>query len=147
MEVILIQEVKKLGKEGDIVVVADGYARNYLVPGGLAIVANKANLKRVDTIKRKKFIQEQKELEQANKLAEKLASISCTIPMQVGEDDKLFGSVTAQDIAKALEREGIEIDRRKISMEESIRELGVFSVQVKLHPEVTGIVKVWVVKE
>ncbi|MDX9703557.1 MAG: 50S ribosomal protein L9 [Candidatus Auribacterota bacterium] len=147
MEIILIQSVKGLGAEGDVINVADGYGRNFLVPQGMAIPANSANMKRIDEIKRRRMTRERKELEQAQKVAEKLLSVSCTIPVQAGEEDKLFGSVTSQDIARALEKEGMEIDRRKIVLEEPIRELGVFTVNVKLHPEVVGTLKVWVVKE
>lgn len=147
MEIILVQAIKGLGSEGDVITVADGYARNYLVPQGMAIVANKSNMKRIDDIKRRQITRERKELEQAQQAAEQMANVSCTIPVQVGEDDKLFGSVTSQDIARALEKEGMAIDRRKIMLEEPIRELGVFNVNVKIHPEVTGVVKVWVVKE
>ncbi|MEW6535035.1 MAG: 50S ribosomal protein L9 [Candidatus Auribacterota bacterium] len=147
MEIILVKQVKDLGAEGDVVKVADGYARNFLIPQGFAITATKSSLKKIDEIRQSKIKREQKEKLQAQKLAEKIGSVSCTIARQVGEDDKLFGSVTSQDIAKALEKEGIEVDRRKIILEESLRELGVFSVDIKLHPEVTGTVKVWVVKE
>jgi len=147
MEIILVQPVKGLGVEGDVVAVADGYARNYLVPQGIAISATKSNLKKVDEIKKKKEAKERKEKEVSEKLSEKLAQVSLTIPVKVGEDDRLFGSVTSQDICKALEKEGIEIDKRKIMLDEPIRELGVFPVNVKVHPEVTAVVKVWVVKE
>ena len=147
MDVILLERIKGLGVEGDVVTVADGYARNYLVPKSLAVNATKSNLKKVDEIKRKRQSKERKELEFAQHLAEKLEAVSCTIAVQVGEDDKLFGSVTSQDIAKVLKEEGIEGERRKIVLEEPIRALGVFPVDVKLHHEVTGVVKVWVVKE
>ena len=147
MEIILIQAVKNLGTEGDVITVADGYGRNFLIPQGMAIPANKSNMKRIDDIKRRQRTRELKELEQAKKVAEQLLSVSCTIPVQAGEEDKLFGSVTSQDIARALEKEGMEIDRRKIVLEEPIKELGVFTVNVKLHSEVTGTLKVWVVKE
>ena len=147
MEIILIEAMKGMGIEGDIVNVADGYARNYLIPKGFAIQANSSNLKKINDIKRRQLTREKKELEVAQKLAEKITTLSCTIPVQVGEDDKLFGSVTTQDIAKALDSEGIEVDRRKIHLDEPIKELGVFTVDVKLHTEVTAVVKVWVVKE
>jgi len=147
MEIILIEAMKGMGIEGDIVTVADGYARNYLIPQGFAIQANSSNLKKINDIKRRQLTREKKELEAAQKLAEKITTLSCTIPVQVGEDDKLFGSVTTQDIAKALDNEGIEVDRRKIHLDEPIKELGVFTVDVKLHSEVTAVVKVWVVKE
>lgn len=147
MDIILIERVESLGVEGDVVTVASGYGRNFLLPQKKAIIANKANLKKVDEIKKLKVASELKELEASRHLAEKLASVSCTIPMQVGEEEKLFGAVTSSDICKVLEKEGIEIDKRKIMLDEPIRELGVFSIDVKLHQEVTGTVKVWVVKE
>ncbi|MCB1194819.1 50S ribosomal protein L9 [bacterium] len=147
MEVILLQKIKGLGVEGDLVKVADGYARNYLVPKDFAVIATKSNVKKIDEIKRKQLSLERKELEQAQQLAEKLANVSCTIAVRVGEDDKLFGSVTSLDIAKILEREGVPVDKRKIHLDEPIRSLGVFPVDIKLHHQVTGVVKVWVVKE
>ena len=147
MDIILIERVGKLGVEGDVVTVASGYGRNFLLPQKKAIIANKANLKKVDEIKKLKVAGELKELEASRQLAAKLASVSCTIPVQVGEEEKLFGAVTSNDICKVLEKEGIEIDKRKIVLDEPIRELGVFSIDVKLHQEVTGTVKVWVVKE
>lgn len=147
MEIILIKPLRDLGEEGDVIKVAPGYARNYLIPQGFAIAASKSSLKRIDEIKQTKINRELKEKTQAEKLAESLANVSCTIARQVGEDDKLFGSVTSQDIAKALEQEGVEVDRRKILLDEPIKELGVFSVDIKLHQEVIGTLKVWVVKE
>ena len=147
MEIILIQAIKNLGTEGDVITVADGYGRNFLIPQGMAIPANKSNMKRIDDIKRRQVTRERKEFEQAKKVAEQLLAVSCTIPVQVGEEEKLFGSVTSQDIARVLEKEGMAIDRRKIVLDEPIKELGVFTVNVKLHPEVTGTLKVWVVKE
>ncbi len=147
MDIILIERVEKLGVEGDVVTVAGGYGRNFLLPQKKAIIASKANLKKVDEIKKLKAANELKELQAAQELATKLAGVSCTIPVQVGEEEKLFGAVTSNDICKVLEKEGIEIDKRKIVLDEPIRELGVFSIDVKLHQEVTGTVKVWVVKE
>ncbi|MCD6460781.1 50S ribosomal protein L9 [bacterium] len=147
MEIILIEAVKKMGVEGDVVTVADGYARNFLIPQGFAIQANSSNLKKINDIKRRQLTREKKEVQAAQKLAEKITTLSCTIPVQVGEDEKLFGSVTTQDIAKTLSNEGIEVDRRKIHLDEPIKELGVFTVDIKLHPEVTAVIKVWVVKE
>jgi len=147
MEIILVKQVKDLGAEGDVVKVADGSARNFLIPQGFAISATKSSLKKIDEIRQSKIKREQKEKVQAEKLADKIAAVSLSIARQVGEDGKLFGSVTTQDIAKALDKEGIEIDRRKIMLEEPLREIGVFSVQIKLHPEVNGTIKVWVVEE
>lgn len=147
MKVILIEDVPKLGSMGDVIQVKDGYARNLLFPKKLAKPATAPNLKIVDDIKRKKELVLEKEKKAAEELKERLSLISCTIPVEAGDDDKLFGSVTAQDISKAFEAEDLVIDRRKFILEEPIKKLGVYRVSVKLHPEVTADVKVWVVKK
>ena len=147
MKVILREEVQKLGASGDVVEVKDGYGRNFLLPRGLALVATETNLKRIETEKRLKVDMEEKELESAKAKALKLSSSSLTIQVTVGEDEKLFGSVTSMDIAKVLLQEEIEIDRHDILLDEPIKKLGVYHVQVRLHPEVMATVKVWVVKK
>jgi len=146
MQVILKTNVEKLGKEGDVVTVADGYARNYLVPRNLAIEATERNRRTFEHEDRMAFARAAKEKRDAEKLATELASLSCTISVQAGENDRLFGSVTALDIAAALEEQDIQIDRRKIILDEPIKELGVFTVPAKIHPDVTADIKVWVVK-
>ncbi len=147
MEVILRFDVPKLGHAGQAVTVADGYARNYLLPRGLAERANRENLKRIEAELRKRTIAEAKEKETCETLAARLAELSVTIPRKAGEDDKLYGSVTNIDIAKSLEKEGVTVDRRKILVDPPIRDLGVFTVDVALHPEVTANLRVWVVRE
>ncbi|MBU4312338.1 MAG: 50S ribosomal protein L9 [Candidatus Omnitrophica bacterium] len=147
MKVILIEDVKSLGSMGEIVQVKDGHARNFLFPKKLAKPATDSNLKIVDEIKKKKLLAASKEKKAAEGLKEKLSLASCTVSVEAGDDDKLFGSVTNQDIASALEQEGFSIDKRKIIMEEPVKILGVYHVSIKLHPEVTGEVKVWVVKK
>lgn len=147
MEIILRQDYQGLGKTGDVVKVKDGYARNFLIPKGIAYVASKENKKRLENELKLKSWKVEKEKLAAEELAKKLANVSCTIPVQVGEEDKLFGSVTSQNIAEALAAQGIEVDRRKIQLEEPIKSLGIYSVPIKLHPEVEATVKVWVVKE
>ncbi len=147
MEIILRQDYEQLGKTGDIVKVKDGYARNYLIPKGIAYVATKENKKRLENEIKLRSWKQEKEKRAAEELAKKLENVSCTIPVQVGEEDKLFGSVTSQNIAEALANQGIEVDRRKIQLDEPIKSLGIYSVPIKLHPEVTATVKVWVVKE
>lgn len=147
MKVILREDVQKLGAPGDVVDVKYGYGRNFLLPRGLALVATETNLKRIETEKRLKIGMEENELESAKAKALKLSSSSLTIPVTVGEDEKLFGSVTSIDIAKALLQEEIEIDRHDIVLDEPIKKLGVYHVQVRLHPEVMAEVKVWVVKK
>ncbi|HID56956.1 TPA: 50S ribosomal protein L9 [Candidatus Poribacteria bacterium] len=147
MEVILKQEIPGLGKAGDVVRVADGYARNYLIPRKMAVLATEKAKKAFEKEMRMRTSKREKEAIEARRLAEKLANISCTIKARAGEKDRLFGSVTAADIAKALEEQGIHVDRRNILLEEPIKELGVFSVPVKLYQDVTAEVKVWVIKE
>jgi large subunit ribosomal protein L9 len=146
MQVILKANVEKLGSEGDVVAVADGYARNYLIPRNLAIKATDKNRRTLDHEKRVEADRAVKEKKDAEKLAGELANLSCTIRMQAGENDRLFGSVTALDIAAALEEQGLEIDRRKIILDEPLKELGVFTVPARVHPDVTADIKVWVVK-
>ena len=147
MELILVKEVKGLGKIGDLVTVKDGFARNFLIPHGLAQPKSAGTLKAAEQAKRRQQAQVQKELEQAHSLAKRLSSFSCTLRVKVGEGDKLFGAITSQDIAEAFAAEGIPLDRKKILLEEPIHTIGVSQVPVKLHPEVTASVKVWVVKE
>ncbi|NLF38711.1 50S ribosomal protein L9 [bacterium] len=147
MDVILRHDIPKLGKAGQAVKVAPGYARNYLLPKGLAEAASKENLARIEAELRRRVVAEAKEREECQVLATRLAEISVTIPRKAGEDDKLYGSVTNADIAKALEAEGVVIDRRKIVVEPAIKQLGVFSVSVALHAEITATVRVWVVRE
>lgn len=146
MKVILIEDVKDVGVMGGIVVVKDGYARNFLFPKKLAKPVTDSNLKIIEEIKKKKALAIMREKKQAEELKEKLSLMSCTIAVEAGEDDKLFGSVTTQDIAHAFEMEGLSIDKKKIILEENIKKLGVYHIMVELHPEVTGEVKVWVVK-
>lgn len=147
MQVILKSNVENLGQEGDLVNVADGYARNYLIPRQFAIQATEKNRRSLQHEKRVETDQAMKGKKAAEKLAEELSNLSCTIRMQAGENDRLFGSVTSLDIAAALEEQGVEIDRRKIILTEPLKELGVFTVPTKIHPDVTADIKVWVVKE
>lgn len=147
MEIILRQDYEQLGKTGEIVTVKDGFARNYLIPKGIAYVATKVNKKRLENELQMQNWRKEKEKRAAEELAKKLETVSCTIPVQVGEEDKLFGSVTSQNIADALASLGYEVDKRKIQLEEPIKSLGIYSVPIKLHTDVTATVKVWVVKE
>ncbi len=147
MEIILRQDYEQLGKTGEIVTVKDGFARNYLIPKGIAYVATKNNKKRLENELKMQNWRKEKEKRAAEEMAKKLETVSCTIPVQVGEEDKLFGSVTSQNIADALAALGYEVDKRKILLEEPIKSLGIYSVPIKLHPDVTATVKVWVVKE
>ncbi len=147
MKVILRKDVETIGKAGEIVEVKNGYARNYLIPKGLALEASKGNVKRFEQEKKSLELQKNREKKAAEKEAEKLNDTSITISVSVGEEDKLFGSVTSQDIANALEEKGFALDKRKILLDEPIKALGIYSIPIKLHPEVEAKVKVWVVKK
>ncbi|MFQ5511280.1 MAG: 50S ribosomal protein L9 [Candidatus Krumholzibacteriia bacterium] len=147
MEVILLKAVPPLGSRGDTVKVKPGYARNFLFPHNFAIPASESN--------RRVFAEEEKvlhrrdrnEMRGAQEKAEKLAEVSCTITVQVGDEDKLYGSVTSADISKELAGQGFEVDKRQIMLEEPIRKVGVYNVDIKLHREVSVPIKVWVVKQ
>lgn len=147
MNVILIQDVEKLGSTGDELKVKDGYARNYLIPRKLAVEATPGSLRLLEQTKKKKERLEQKVKEECEKLAERLKNVSSTIPMEAGREDKLFGSITSEMIAESLLSEGIEIDKKKIVLKEPINALGVYNIDIKLHPEVEAQVRVWVVKK
>ena len=147
MKVILVEDVKSIGAVGDIVDVKDGYARNFLFPKKLAREAVGSNLKIIEDIKKKKLLAAARQKKEAEGVKAKLALLSCTITVEAGDDDKLFGSVTSQDISHAFEAEDLAIDKKQIILEEPIKKLGVYHVSVKLHPEVTVEVKVWVVKK
>jgi large subunit ribosomal protein L9 len=142
MEVILKEDVLKLGHRGDVVKVADGYGRNYLLPGKLAIEANAANKAVIEQMKSSAIRKSAKEKTQSEDLARTLSEVELTFERKTGENDHLFGSVTSGDIAHQLESLGYTIDRRKIALEEPLKQLGEFHVPVKLHREVTAHVKV-----
>ena len=147
MKVILRQDHENLGEAGKIINVKPGFARNFLIPQGLALAASPQNKKRFENEKKQMNRRKEQEKRKAEELAKTLENVSCTITVQVGEEDKLFGSVTSQNIAESLESQGYEIDKRKIQLEEPIKSLGIYSVPIKLHTEVNAKVKVWVVKE
>jgi large subunit ribosomal protein L9 len=147
MEVILREEVEKLGRRGEVVKVAAGYARNFLLPQRLAVAATESNIKIVEQEKQAHLRREAKEISESQDLAKMLAAVEITIAQKAGENDQLFGSVTAQDIAHALEKQGYTIDRRKVHLDEPIKMLGDFKVSVKLHREVSVELPVHVVKE
>jgi large subunit ribosomal protein L9 len=146
MKVILVKDIDKLGKSGQTVKVSDGYARNYLLPQKFALEANTANERLFLELKKKAEQKEVKAKKEAEELAEKIRGLSCTIVRQAGEEEKLYGSVTNMDVASALQQEGLHIDKKRILLDEPIKSLGVFYVPIKLHPEVTTELKVWVVK-
>ncbi len=147
MKIVLTQDRDALGLEGDIVDVANGYARNYLIPKKIALEANKQNIKLMEMQKKKIEAKRFKAREDAEKVKEKMADVVITISQKTGEENKLYGSVTSMDIAGQLEKQGIAIDRRKIALDKPIKTLGEFDVSVKLYPEVTGSIKVVVIPE
>jgi len=147
MEIILRADVQHLGKIGEIVKVKDGYARNYLLPKGLAYPATEANKKKIAYEGERLSRQLAAEKSTAETEAAKLADVQLTFAVKVGEEQKLYGSITASDIQRKLEELGIHVDKRKIDLHEPIRELGDFQVGIKIHPEVRPEVRVTVVKE
>ena len=147
MKVILKNDVERLGKAGDVVTVAAGYARNYLLPRGLALEATDRGVEQIAIDRRRDEKTLQKKASDAVAFQTKLEELSLTISKQAGESDKLFGTVTAMEIAEALGKEGHEIDKRKIELEEPIKTLGIYTVPIRLHTDVTAKIKLWVVKE
>jgi len=147
MKVILRKNFDQLGKVGDVVNVKDGYARNYLIPRQIAYQATAGNIRALEEEKKQIQKREAKELEEAQKLAAELEKVSVTIPVKVGEEDKIFGTVTSQMIVDALKEKGFEIDKRKVEITEQIKSLGIYTVAVKLHSNVIASVKTWVVRE
>lgn len=147
MKVILRENVESLGAAGDIINVKAGYARNFLVPKKIAVPATPAYLKQYEEERRREKAQLQKDKRAAEKLAQQLEKVSVTAYVSVGEDDKIFGSVTSQNISDLLKEQGYAIDRRKIQLDEPFRALGLYEVPVKLHSDVEVKIKVWVVKE
>jgi large subunit ribosomal protein L9 len=147
MKVILLENVPSLGKAGDLLKVADGYGRNYLIPQKKAMVATEKSVKVMEHQKRLVQQRMEKAKKDAEKLGRKIENLSCTFVKTVGESGKLFGSVTSMDVENYLKENGIEVDRKKIALEEPIKNLGMFTVPIKLHPEVTTQLKVWVVQE
>lgn len=147
MEIILRADVQHLGKVGEVVKVKDGYARNYLLPKGLAYPATEANKKKIAYEGERVAKQLAAEKTAAEGEATKLTDVHLTFEVKVGEEEKLYGSVTASDIQRKLEELGIHVDKRKIDLPEPIRELGEFNVGIKIHPEVRPTVRVTVVKE
>ncbi len=147
MKVVLRKDYDTLGDAGQIVNVKDGYARNFLIPRGIAFEASSRNLSLVQEAKRQTVHRQDREQKIAEDLGGKLSQVSITATVSVGEEDKVFGSVTSQEIARLLAEKGFEVDRRKIVLDEPIKMLGVFEVPIKLHSKVEAKVKLWVVKE
>lgn len=147
MKVILRQDYENLGKTGEIVNVKPGFARNFLLPNKIAYPALPNFVKMLEEEGRQKQQRQRKDKKIAEELAAQLEKVSVTIQASVGEEDKMFGAVTSQDIADALAKEGHEVDRRKIVLDEPIKALGIYQVPIKIFPEVEANIKVWVVKE
>lgn len=147
MKVILLENIDRLGNAGEIVSVKDGYARNFLIPNKKAKAATAGNAKMVELLKKKQALLEAKRLDEAKAIADKISGLSITIPAQAGEEDKLFGSITADIIARSLENEGIKVDKKDVLLDEPIKKLGSYQVAVKVLTDVRGNLRVWVVKE
>lgn len=147
MKIILIEEIPSLGTLGSVVEVASGYGRNYLIPQGKALEATKGNLARFEQQRSRLMQQYAKEKDVAQAFADRLGQITLTISQRVGESDRLYGSVTNVHIAEALAKQGVEIDRKKIDMPEPIKTLGTHEVEIKLHTDVKGTLKIEVVPE
>lgn len=143
MKIILTQDVKKLGKKGEIIEASDGYARNYILPQKLGVEANSKNLNDLKLQKIKEEKDAQKLLDEAKELAEKIAAQPVTVRMKAGEGGKVFGSVSSKEIAEAMKKQcSLEVDKKKIQLQEPIRSFGFHEVGIKLHPQVTGTLKV-----
>lgn len=147
MKVILQEDVPDLGKAGDLVKVKAGYGRNYLIPKGMAVLATPRNIKSIEHQRRLFTDQQSKLRKRADELAEQINILSVTFARKAGEDDKLYGSVTSQNIAEFFSTSGVPVERKQIVLEEPIKSLGAYDVPIKLHTEVVAELKVWVVKE
>ncbi|MFC1703225.1 50S ribosomal protein L9 [Candidatus Omnitrophota bacterium] len=147
MNVILKKDIKKLGQAGEVVSVKDGYARNFLLPRDFACEANAENLQRIEVEKKRKVLMQEKEKGKLQKLAEEISGISCTVTAEANEEEQLYGSISEADIAAALETEkNITVDSKLIFLEQPIKALGIYDVEIRLHPEVTTKIRVWVTR-
>jgi len=147
MEVVLKKDYGKLGKAMEIVAVKDGYARNFLIPQGVAVVATEGNKKLVADARRVTEKREAKEVQEARVILNRIEQTPCTIAVKVGESEQIYGSVSAQDIAEFLKKEGFSVEKRQVALEEPIKQLGVYTVDINLYRGVDAKLKVWVVKE
>ncbi|MDD3731283.1 MAG: 50S ribosomal protein L9 [candidate division Zixibacteria bacterium] len=147
MKVILREDVKDVGQAGQVVEVKSGYGRNFLIPRNLAIAATEANVRAIDEVKKQKTIREKKQRREAEIIKDKIEQLSISVPMLVGEDDKIFGSVTSHDLAELMEKDGLKVDRRMIQLVEPLKSLGVYTVPVKVDKDVVANLKVWVIKK
>jgi len=147
VEVYLKHDIEKLGKAGDKITVKNGYARNFLIPRDLAMVVTKGSVRVLQSAEQQVAARKKRELKDAQSIAERIASIECRFRRQSGEEDKIFGSVTARDIASVIKENGLDIDSRKVQLERPIRSLGIHTVSIRLHQDVIAELKVWVEKE
>ncbi len=147
MKVILREDIEKLGKCGEVIEVKSGYGRNYLIARNLAVPATKGNLKAIDEIRNQKLLRDKKNMKEAERIKARIEKASIMAEVNVGEEEKVFGSVTASIISELLAKEGVTIDRRNIVLEEPIKSLGVFTVPVKIATDVVASLKLWVVKK
>lgn len=147
MEVILTQDVPALGRTGQVVKVKEGYARNFLLPSNMAYMATKNNVKRIELQQKKRQEQYEQSKQEAMQLAERLSKVSCTVNVEVNDLEKLYGAVNETEVVKALNVEGFEIDKKQIIFDKPIEELGIFDVGIKLHPDVTAKIRLWVTKK
>lgn len=147
MKIILLEDIKGLGKLGDVVVVKKGYARNFLFPRNLAAEADENSTRLLEDRKKRRDKELVEAMDQMRQLAQRIESISCTIPMAAGDDDKLYGSVGAEHIVDAMAAEGISLDRKQVNLPEHVKKLGVYQVEIRLHPEVTASTRIWVVRK
>jgi len=147
MKVILKENIESLGKIGDLIKVADGYARNYLIPKGMAVEASGKNVRVLEHEKLVVSHQAEKERKKAETMIQKVAEVNCTIARKLGAQEKMFGSITAKDIAAALKDCGVEVDKKNIVLDEPIKALGDFSVKIKLHPGIAAEFQLHVVEE
>jgi large subunit ribosomal protein L9 len=147
MKIILRDDVENVGRTGEVVTVKDGYARNYLIPRKLAITASPGNLRAIDQVKMQKDQRDKKRMRDGDRIKVALEKVSITAEVQVGEEDKVFGSVTSAHMAELLKDKGFTIDKRDILLEEPLKALGVYTVDVKIDRDIVAKIKVWVVKK
>jgi len=147
VEVLLMDQVEGLGIEGDIVKVAEGYARNFLFPKGVATEVTEGKKRQIEKKRAERLVQLEKEKGAAEELCKKIENVECTIAAKVGETGKMFGSVGLPQILEKLSEQGLEIDKNKVKLAAPLHELGVFDIEIKLHPEVTATLKVWIVED
>lgn len=147
MEVVLIKDHENLGTALDVVPVKDGFARNFLIPKGIAVPATEGNKKRVAKTREIEKGREEKKITEAREVAAKIEQTPCTIPVKVGDEEKIYGSVSSQEIAEFLKKEGFKIEKRDVVLDDPIKQLGVYTIKITVYRSVTANLKVWVVKE